>query len=553
MSAIGKKNFDGFLGLAVSAGLLLSVVTLVTVVVVRRLGQVGYMIDDGYIHLSLARNLLQTGTWGLSPHVFCGASSSPVWTALLSLTLAAGLVPPAWIPLGLSLLSALAVLAVSTLVLRAYRIGAAATLVGLVAMVFVTPLTTLVFMGMEHALHLCLFIGFAHFAVKVLHERPSRPRTVWALAVLATLMAGTRYEGLFAVAAAALFLLIQRRWARVLLMAAAGFFPMMAFGLYALGQGGPFLPNSLLMKGDFPQASAAGLFRFIFLEQQHGFQVCTALLETVLLLAVAYFVLPSDDQSAARRRTWIVLWLTTVFLHLQFAPIQAGMQRYEAYLVGSGLLILVLISGPVAARLVTGARRALLAHPARHAPTALLVVMVALSLSEPYVGRAVALMRFVPSFCEREYDRNHMSGLFLHEFYRDRTVAVCDLGATSWYSGSRLVDLWGLGTTDVTRAYRAGSFNRAWAANYCTEHQVEIAILHSFFVEGRLQGVPAGWTLVGSWRVQTHEGPQTVCFFAVAPGSAERLAANLRMWRDRLSPRARLELGSPWAPAVARE
>ena len=110
MSAIGKKNFDGFLGLAVSAGLLLSVVTLVTVVVVRRLGQVGYMIDDGYIHLSLARNLLQTGTWGLSPHVFCGASSSPVWTALLSLTLAAGLVPPAWIPLGLSLLSALAVL-----------------------------------------------------------------------------------------------------------------------------------------------------------------------------------------------------------------------------------------------------------------------------------------------------------------------------------------------------------------------------------------------------------------------------------------------------------
>src|SRR5262245_10580406 len=66
-------------------GVLGTLATLFVVIassLVRTHGHLAYAIDDGGIHLSIARNLGLHGTWGVVPDHFQSASSSPLWTVL---------------------------------------------------------------------------------------------------------------------------------------------------------------------------------------------------------------------------------------------------------------------------------------------------------------------------------------------------------------------------------------------------------------------------------------------------------------------------------------
>jgi hypothetical protein len=47
-------------------------------------GTMVYALDDPAIHLSVAQNLVDHGTWGVTPGHFQSASSSPLWTLLVA-------------------------------------------------------------------------------------------------------------------------------------------------------------------------------------------------------------------------------------------------------------------------------------------------------------------------------------------------------------------------------------------------------------------------------------------------------------------------------------
>lgn len=47
-------------------------------------GMFVYPLDDSYIHLALARTLIQSHTWGIDRSHFASTSSSPGWTVLLA-------------------------------------------------------------------------------------------------------------------------------------------------------------------------------------------------------------------------------------------------------------------------------------------------------------------------------------------------------------------------------------------------------------------------------------------------------------------------------------
>ena len=75
-------------------------------------GGVGFPLDDSWIHLTYARNLAEHGEWAFRPGEQSAGSTSPLWTALLSMGFFLGLGPYLWTYLaGWAILTLLAVCA----------------------------------------------------------------------------------------------------------------------------------------------------------------------------------------------------------------------------------------------------------------------------------------------------------------------------------------------------------------------------------------------------------------------------------------------------------
>jgi asparagine N-glycosylation enzyme membrane subunit Stt3 len=48
-------------------------------------GKLTYIYDDAYIHMAMAKNLVNHGVWGATPHEFTSTTSSPILKPLLML------------------------------------------------------------------------------------------------------------------------------------------------------------------------------------------------------------------------------------------------------------------------------------------------------------------------------------------------------------------------------------------------------------------------------------------------------------------------------------
>ena len=58
--------------------------------------RIGFPLDDAWIHLTYARNLVAHGEWAFQPGFPSGGSTSPLWTVLLSFGFITGLAPYTW-------------------------------------------------------------------------------------------------------------------------------------------------------------------------------------------------------------------------------------------------------------------------------------------------------------------------------------------------------------------------------------------------------------------------------------------------------------------------
>src|SRR4051794_15766820 len=89
--------------------LLITIAGIIVVALVRDRGVFTYGLDDPYIHMAIARNLVVHGLWGVTPDAFVSASSSPLWILILSIFQLLG-ISLTVVPLLLNVLSATAIL-----------------------------------------------------------------------------------------------------------------------------------------------------------------------------------------------------------------------------------------------------------------------------------------------------------------------------------------------------------------------------------------------------------------------------------------------------------
>lgn len=510
-----------------------------------------YPVDDAFIHMELARNLAFHGTWGINPGEFGSASSSVLYTLLLSLLFRL-FSDHTLIPLIVNGVAAILLLAAIQRWLMRHNMKPGVQLLILLMVVFFVPLPTLIMSGMEHTLQ-CLFsflfvFHFADWYERLTDDRQpmTGERTTgegqpvtgirsrgglmpFTLLLYALLTASIRYEGLFLVFPACLLLLWRRRFAAAVWLGSWAVLPVLVFGIFSVSKGSYILPNSLLVKSESLHLSVGGVMRYVENILVNKFTIAgkegITLQATQRLLAVlplAWLVFSRQMRENRSWRTVLILLTGGVVLHLALAG-TGKFYRYEAYLVLCSVVIVSAILFRYWTEALGGRSLAVYA----------LSAVLLFFLFFPILLRTTAALSKVKQACINIYEQQYQMGKFFQRSYAADALAANDIGAVSFYTQGYIFDLWGLGNIEVARSKKGGYWTSDFLQGLGGQKGVKVAALYDSWLQSSL---PAGWIKVATWQIQNNVvcGDDTVSFYAADATQAGTLKQNLQSYQPSL-------------------
>lgn len=494
--------------------------------VFRTTGGWTYSLDDAYIHLAIADTLRNHGVWGLTPADAAGASSSPLWTLLLA-TFGA----PEWFPLVLNFL--LVTLGAAWLAgVCARQSGSAWTgIVFGIAAVLLTNSLRAMAAGMEHLFHgllSALFLGACLRAAYPEGERAGRGPLLM-IGGLAALAIVCRAESLMVVGIGGLTLVAFRRWPAVLATVAGALIGLGTYAAIGAWQRIPAVPNSVALKvletgGSFP----FGRLRLNLLHQTTFAVMALIALVGSLTMVVAMV----RNRRATAGQVGILMATALVWGHLVLAKITHP-GRYEVYM----LVVLGALALPeIAARLHAE-------NPQRRRNLAFVVVPVLamIAIRPALLLRVADAARWSEEInaSPREMER------FVQQALPQGTVMLNDVGAVSYYTHARVLDLWGLGNNEVCRErLRVGGVpSPEWIEGFARREHADLAMVFDvwFDIRGSIQfrtpgrGLPRSWTKIGEFRLRGKRevvGGDAVSVYVVRPEKVPGLRAKFAAFRS---------------------
>lgn len=500
-------------------------------------GELCYPLDDTYIHLAMARQLAESGTWGLEAGVPVFASSSPLWTVLLAAAVKVCGVRE-WLPLAFSFLFAFLSVLVAFRFWERAAVPRWFALLSGVFLVAAVPFVTLSNLGMEHAMHVFLVEMVLYAAWRHLAAARSSRADVAILLALCALATAARYESLFVVAPVAALLVLRRKPAVGVGMVAAAFAPVVGFGLYAVACGRPFLPVSLLLKAQVgPEAvvrGICGLYCGIAPEVIHVY------LAVGLLLVVA--AMPKTDKSLSALSLALAVSIVGhgVFAHFGW------LYRYEAYLVCACFTLLpAAVAKFVPDRLVHGAAGPADGDSAGVLIRKIAVLMLCLGVAFPFAARGFKA-NYDTVLAQREIFGQQMQMARIVASLPAELkgpVAVSDLGCMAMFSGVHVLDIWGLGSPDVAEIVRSRKVPQDGFAGLFARHRVRYVAIYDGWYD--LKRLSPDIRVVAKLSMS---GPRVICagdtvlLGVTDAADAAPFAACLRDYAPRLPPGVTLSL-----------
>jgi hypothetical protein len=492
-------------------------------------GSLTYIIDDAYIHLTMARNLAFHGTWGMVPGEFESSSSSPGWVLLIAGLMRLAPAIAEWLPLIVNAAACLGILAVFARCqdIIAIRGRSPWRIVAVALLPAVLFLPALIQLGMEHSLH-TLLVLLILLQLEAMLRGDLSWRRMSGYGLLLLLATALRLEtaglalgcGLVLIAPCLVGAARRRRpsalFRRTAAFAVSGIAPtvvILAIGIVDLAHGQYFFPNSIVEKTHLIGSSvAAALLPDLS-------WIWSNLSSDPFMLVVIGFGVLAVAQGVRLRSVWIAWFIATAF---QATYAQFGWyERYQAYLLISGVL-LALRSAPEI-RLLRARPRQVIAM------AVLLMVLPIVKYWNVFEG---------PNAAANQFFQQQQMALFLSRYYDGQTVMVNDIGHVTWMHSGGLVDMWALGSFDVLQAQRGGYYNAAYMTTLAAQRNVAVVAEYSPSFDFL---VPHGFVQVASWRLRDDTDPrwQAIVFWA-PDGQATAMRAHMRdfiatMPEDRLT------------------
>lgn len=494
-------------------------------------GQLTYALDDAYIHMTIARNVVLHGVWGINAGDFAAASSSPLWTVMLASVFAMFGVRDA-VPLALNLVFAVWIVVGTSRMLVRARCSHAETLAVVGALTFLTPIATMVWVGMEHTLQILLTLLLVA-STTGLTENWSASQLARA-GTIAAFATATRYESVFVIAGCALALVFARHIRAAATLLVAGLLPVAIVGAWNVSHGWFFLPASILMKQTVLQPSSDTSLAAALLGNLRTAHPPPVFL---WLLAAALILLTRDALvSRNQGRAPLIVFVTASLLHLLLARF-GWLYRYEAYLIALGTF-------SVGLRLVEVLRMS------SGRPLGWRVLFAGAAVCVIAGGeRSVLAIPRTAAAAGHVHEQHRQVAEFLARYYDGAPVALNDIGAVGYYTHVRVYDLMGLASVDAAMLRRSGHYDADHINRWLDAEGVALAVVYDAWFTGGA-AFTREWERAGVWDTGDggHDPETRVTFYAREAGQAQELRAQLQEWRRSADHGARLTNGSNAAP-----
>lgn len=515
--------------------MLVGTLALLVAVLWRTGGVFVYVLDDPAIHLTVARRLAFDGTWGVVAGEFQSASSSPLWTLILA--------PTQWVargtagevvPLALNVAAALwtvRLLAPDLSVLRPSRRRPLDAVAVMAVVVALLHLPGIVFVGMEHTLHMALVLATV-LAVERRWVRPAHAparSARWAPFALGGLALLTRGEtaGVVVGICAGLVVIGSSRWVdpvdppapwrerrRAIIrfgLVSGGAIGVIAAVNLAFGQHA--LPNSVVLKTLTDRGGGAGADRTIAAAFDR--LLSDPWLTVTVIIAAAVVV------GARRGFARAALFPAIVVLVAVPAQVMSGSVsydlRYQTYLYGLGALVLLRTVPSVPLRSVPARWRA-------YAPAALVLIVATAGVF------SLRNTLTVPAHAEVFANDRYQAARFLADAYPDEAIAIGELGYIGLYHDGPITDVYGLGDHEVMQARLDDRADASFWDGLQRRRGFGVMVAYSFALGGE---EPDGWFHVADW-VRSDAFYGTISFWATVPEEVSPLLEALRDYEPEL-------------------
>ena len=456
-----------------------------------------YPLDDAYIHMALARNMAEYGTWGISPKAYAPVSSSPLYTLLL--TLLWKIHPWALWPLIVNFLMGSLFLIYLD---RALPIHGWRRVWFISSVLFGVPLPLVVVLGMEHTLHITVMVWILLVLRRWLQTRSKRDFRL--LIVLGVIAGGLRYESLFLGAAIGLILVRTRRFREAVGIAAAFALVPLLYGGFNLAHGWPFLPSTLLMKA--PPFQFHRFWEWLLVPEVNIYANALGAPE-VMVVAAGLLYLTARLRHIPSRRIGTVV-LIQILLHYALARV-GWFVRYEAYLAAMSLVTIGLF---------VVERQRLESY--QNVPVFMVFVGMGLIAS----ARSLYLF-LVPGVSWNIYALPYQSARIARSFPPNVSLALWDIGLPGFKTDRPIVDLAGLASLGVTRLRFQGKEEEI-ARRLVKMDRPDRPIVGLVY-DRRFPYARKNWILVGFWEIPPSLWVITAGYrmsvYAMTPENASRV------------------------------
>lgn len=484
-----------------------------------------YSLDDVYIHLAISKNFAEYGSWSINPHQFDSASSSILYTLILS-----GLIKlfgtNIYYPMLVNIFFGYATV---YLLYRFFKDFYGETELRLALVLFLpfTLLYVMTILGMEHSIHMFLMVLIIYLLKLNLNNNFERS-SYFKFLICLFFVALVRFESMFLTCIVSFLLLYKKQWSRATGVILVGSIPIIIFGLISIKNGGYFFPNSVLIKAKIPSehgfiGSLFNIFKNGILFNLNFYKYLFFPTCLIILYWIKVYYKKSNFKTFVDQEFISISILSVGLMQALFGELAF---RYENYVMISVLLIIT----PIIIFFVKSNQKVKYWSFNKISSNIFILMILVLAAYRVYYHHPVLKV------ASKNIQEQQMEmARFINTYYKGEKVCANDIGAIAYFGNAQLLDLVGLGSTDVAtfimknKDLPNNDYNTATKSffqNYTKSHYQKIAVIYPEWFPGQ---IPDSWIPVMSWTIKNNRGSarDTVVWYAVDPKEALELSRNL--------------------------